>query len=312
MLNLRMCEECTTDSDFECSVMLASFVKYYRVAGLSLVLLLNLEMANSWSQNPAPRDAGSPTAVESLPTAVDAGDQIDQMITRLALANLPREFSDTKKWGGQAERWDGLELERDGLKIETRRRKKMVNHGTWKKYSAELRNPAEEFQIQIKNIHESTNGKLALEVHVASHLNIEGRQAEWVKGVQLYSVNATGHAQVRLQLSLEIGVHTNLSRFPPDLILTPSATAAKLTIEEFRIDRISKIGGEFTQQISDEVQSLLTEKMPEYEQKLVAQINKQIAQEPNGIRLSLVDAAKSKWGESLNGVLPTGGQFPIP
>ncbi len=312
MLNLRTCEQCTTNSVFECSVLRPEFVKCYRVAALSLVLLLNLDLAHSWSQSQVPRDTGSPTAAGALPTAVDAGDQIDQLITRLALANLPREFSDTKKWGGQAERWDGLEFERDGLKIETRRRKKMVNHGTWKKYSAELRNPAEEFQIQIKNIHESANGKLALEVHVASHLNIEGRQAEWVKGVQLYSVNATGHAQVRLQLSLEIGVQTNLSRFPPDLILTPSATAAKLTIEEFRIDRISKIGGEFTQQISDEVQSMLTEKMPEYEQKLVAQINKQIAKEPDGFRLSLADAAKSKWGESLNGVLPTGGQLPVP
>ena len=94
--------------------------------------------------------------------------------------------------------------------------------------------------------------------------------------------------------------------------MTPAATEAKLTIEEFRIDRISKIGGEFTQQISDEVQAMLAEKIPEQERKLVAKINKQIAAEPDGFRLSLAAAAKSKWSESLNKYLPADDQFPVP
>ena len=103
----------------------------------------------------------SAPAKTSTPTAADAGEDIDKVLTRLVLENIPHDFRETKDWGGQDERWDGLKVRREGLKIETQRRKKMVNHGTWKKYSAQLRNPNEEFTVQVKNMRETVDEKLA-------------------------------------------------------------------------------------------------------------------------------------------------------
>ena len=245
-------------------------------------------------------------STRSTPTieTIEPDDAVDRLLTTIALNNMPREFSETKDWGGQKERWDGLKIERDGLKIETRRRRKMVNHGTWKKYSASLRNPEEEFQIQIKNMRETESGELAFEIHLAAHLNIDARQAKWVKGVQLYSINATGHAAVRLIIAIEMGVKMGISNFPPDLILAPSATSADLIIDEFRIDRISKIGGEIAQQISDNVQAKLEKKIEEKEAKLLVKINGQLAKSQDEFRLSIADAMKSRWGDSLTGVIP--------
>ncbi len=238
-----------------------------------------------------------------VPKSNDAGDQIDDVLTRIILDNLPKQYEVTKDWGGQAERWDGIKLRREGWKIETSRRKKIVNHGTWKKYSASLRNPEQEFTVQIKNIHETDSGKLAFEFHLAAHLDIEGRQAEWVKGVQLYSVNAVGHARIRLLLSIEMDVKMGLSHFPPDLILIPQATEAKLMIDEFRIDRISKVGGEIAQQVSNGVRSKLDEKVAEKESKLVEKINRQLDKKKDDFRLSITDAMKSKWTQPLTGIL---------
>jgi hypothetical protein len=233
-----------------------------------------------------------------------AGEKIDSVLTRIALDSLPAKYEDVKDWGEQAKRWDGIKWSREGWKIESSRRWKMVNHGTWQKYSATMRNPEEEFSLQIKNMHETEEEKIAFEIHLAAHLNIDARQSKWVKGVQLYSVNAQGHAKVRLQVAIEMDVRMGISNFPPDIIMIPRATTARLQFDEFRIDRISKVGGEVAQQITKHARSKLDEKIEEQEQKIVAKINKQLEKKQDEFRLSISDAMKSRWTQPLSGILP--------
>ena len=44
--------------------------------------------------------------------------------------------------------------------------------------------------------------------------------------------------------------HIDVKNFPPDLIFSPTITDAEITIEEFRLDRVSKLGGEVAQQLT--------------------------------------------------------------
>ena len=261
------------------------------------------------------QDSDTPVQIKPItqspdqpPQSVDAGAEIDDVLTKIVLANMPREFEETKDWGGQDERWDGIKFHREGWRIDTNRRKKMVNDGTWKKYKASLRNPEEEFSLQIKNMHETVDGKLMLETHVAAHLDITARQSKWLKGVQLYSVSANGHAKIRLQVDIEMEVKMGLSNFPPDVILIPKATRAEIVIDEFRIDRFSKIGGEVAQKISKSVQAQLEKKIDAKEEKLVAKINKQLDKKKDDFRLSIAEAMKSKWSKPLQGILSKSGQ----
>ena len=46
----------------------------------------------------------------------DAGEKIDQLLTRLVLENIPHKFEDSKDWGRQVERWDGVKFRREGLR----------------------------------------------------------------------------------------------------------------------------------------------------------------------------------------------------
>ena len=258
--------------------------------------------AQTPSSGIAAGDQSAPHSDESNPT--HAGEEIDNLLTRIAFDSLPEKFEDTKDWGEQSKRWDGIKWRREGLKIESSRRWKMVNHGTWQKYSATMRNPEEEFSLQLKNMHETDSGKVAFEIHVAAHLNIVARQSKWVKGVQLYSVNAQGHAKVRLRVSIEMDVRMGISRFPPDIILIPKATAAKLEIDQFRIDRISKVGGEVAQQISKQVKAKLDDEIVDQEKKIIVKINKQLDKKRDEFRLSVADAMKSRWTQPLSGILP--------
>ena len=217
--------------------------------------------------------------------SIAASEKLDRLLTNLVLENLPHDFVDEKKWGQQSERWDGVDVKFKDGKLRTHRRKKKVNHGTWKRYTAELMNPQEEFAIRVTNMRQQPDAAMAFDVECSAHVKIHARQSKWVKGVQLYSLSSDGHARLNLVVSLQLDTHLDITKFPPDLIFDPKATDANIEVEEFRIDRVSKAGGEFAQQVTKGVRSVLDEKIAEKEQKLVDKINKKFRDKKKSMRL---------------------------
>ena len=253
---------------------------------------------------PAPAVAMAQDQRPAQELPIDSGVRLDQLLTNLVLENLPHDYVDDKKWGRQSERWDGVDVKFKGGKIRTHRRKKMVNHGTWKRYEVSLMNPDEEFSVRVTNMRQRPDASMAFDVECSAHVKLHGRQSKWVKGVQLYSLSADGHARLKLSVSMQLKTHLDITKFPPDLIFDPKATAAKIDVEELKIDRISKVGGEFAQQVTKGVRSSLDEKIAKKEQKLVDKINKELQEEKKSLRLSISEAAKSKWAGSAKAFLP--------
>ncbi len=245
-----------------------------------------------------------PASDTAAQTAQDE-DSLGRVITKLVLDNMPHHYHEDKDWGQQEKRWDGVKIRRDGLKLETKRRWKMVNHGTWRKYSAELIDPANEFTIAVENMRESAAGQVAFDVDFTAHLKWHARQSKWVKGVQLYSLSGDGHTHLHLKVSFTMDVALDLKKLPPDLLLHPRATAANLSIDDFRLDRISKVGGEVAQQLGRQVRSVLDEKVAEKQNKLLQKINKGIEKNQDKLRISLHDAIRSKWAKKATRLLPT-------
>ena len=243
-------------------------------------------------------------------TQTDAGEKIDKPLTRLVLENIPHEFEDTKDWGRQVERWDGVKFQREGLKIATKRRKKLVNDGTWTRYSVQLRDPKEKFSIQIKNMRESTQNKFTLEVHFVSELSLAARHSKWLRGVQLFTVSAEGFASLRLVVSVDLEITPVSLKIPPDFIVSPVVKKADIELDEFRIDRIAKIGGEVSQQITKAIRSELEEKIEKKEPKLVLRMNKEINKNRDDLRISIADSMHAKWLKTTQEFLFQAGQKP--
>ena len=243
-------------------------------------------------------------------TQTDAGEKIDKLLTRLVLENIPHEFEDTKDWGRQVERWDGVKFQREGLKIETKRRKKLVNDGTWTRYSVQLRDPKEKFSIQIKNMRESTQNKFTLEVHFVSELSLAARHSKWLRGVQLFTVSAEGFASLRLVVSVDLEITPVSLKIPPDFIVSPVVKKADIELDEFRIDRIAKVGGEVSQQITKAIRSELEEKIEKKEPKLVLRMNKEINKNRDDLRISIADSMHAKWLKTTQEFLFQAGQKP--
>ena len=274
---------------------------------VALVVVQGLLAIPGWVISiPVPGVAAAqvPSQQQDQAVPIDAGVRLDQLLTNLVLENLPHDYVDEKKWGRQSERWDGVDVKFKDGKIRTHRRKKMVNHGTWKRYTASLMNPTEEFSVRVTNMRQRPDASMAFDVECSAHVKLHGRQSKWIKGVQLYSLSADGHAKLNLSVSMQLETHLDITKFPPDLIFAPKATAANIEVKELRIDRISKAGGEFAQQVTKGVRSSLDEKIAKKEKKLVEKINKKLREEKKSLRLSISEAAKSKWAGAAKAFLP--------
>ena len=274
---------------------------------VALVVVQGLLAIPGWVISiPVPGVAAAqvPSQQQDQAVPIDAGVRLDQLLTNLVLENLPHDYVDEKKWGRQSERWDGVDVKFKDGKIRTHRRKKMVNHGTWKRYTASLMNPTEEFSVRVTNMRQRPDASMAFDVECSAHVKLHGRQSKWIKGVQLYSLSADGHTKLNLSVSMQLETHLDITKFPPDLIFAPKATAANIEVKELRIDRISKAGGEFAQQVTKGVRSSLDEKIAKKEKKLVEKINKKLREEKKSLRLSISEAAKSKWAGAAKAFLP--------
>ena len=232
--------------------------------------------------------------------------ELNQVLTNIALSNMPHQYTSDKKWGNQEKRWDGISFRRDrpGSRLETKRRYKMVNHGTWRKYSAQLVDPKQQFSVELSDVKRGDNGQTRFWLNVGADLNLDARQSKWVKGVQLYSFSAEGFAKVRLRVQCDLDIGIDFAKFPPDLILQPVVHDAKIEVEEFRLNRVSKAGGEIAQQIARRARRELDEKIAEKERKLVKKLNEEIDENRDELRISTADAVKLKWFSQHQQLLP--------
>ena len=234
----------------------------------------------------------------------DGNEAIDSILKRLVLDALPHQYSDTKKWGGQSHVYDGFRFRNDDGRLETKRVWKMANDGTWRKYSAELIDPQQQLEVHLRELRQLPDGKLAFDLVFVAHLRLHARQSKWVKGLQLYSLSADGSAKVQLALHCELSSRLDLTKFPPEILFQPDVKSAKLDVMEFRIDHVSKIGGEVAQQVTEAVRSRLRAEIDSKENDLVKKINLQLEKNRDKLRLKLADAAKLPWAPAATPLMP--------
>jgi hypothetical protein len=235
------------------------------------------------------------TAAADVP-ADTSTDGLHELLTSLVLSHIPHNYENTKHWGQTDERWDGLHLQLDHLKLKTKRRVKEVNHGTWKMYRIDLIDPQNQFHVRVENTHEVPGG-VGFDVIFTARLHLFGRMSKWVKGVQLFSISADGEAQVALRVACELKMGMDISKLPPDVLLSPQVTDADLQLIEFRILRISDVGGSVAKELGDSLRGVVEHELEDKRGKLVEKINQQIDKNRDKLRLSLHDLVASKWSD---------------
>ena len=267
-------------------------------------LLVTASLAGNPSLLQAVTTSQQTIAQPTTDSSATTSPSIDTVLTKMILRHMPLQYEDDRTWGKQEERWDGIKIRREGIKLETKRRWKMVNHGTWRKYEAQLVDPSQQFSVELSNLRNTPDGAMAFDLNVRANLNLQARQSKWVKGVQLYSLSAEGNCQIQIALSCQTRILLGMQNLPPDVIFQPRVTEAQLSVDEFRLDRVSKVGGEVAQQVTQWARSAIENKIEQQQEKLVAKLNSKLDKNRNSLKLSLADALQSKWIQQTTGHMP--------
>lgn len=219
--------------------------------------------------------------------------QFQPMLVDTILDLVPNEYESTKHWGGTKEIVSGLDVKmRDG-RLRTKRRRKDVNHGTWKRYNVTLVDPKEYFEIQVVNLVESSPGTATFDLVVRAKLDVYGRLQEWKRGVRLFSISAEAVADVELKLACQLTTKLDASHFPPDVLLRPTVANAESKLTQFKLRRLSKADGPIVREFGDGLEKILRKKLAEKDDKLASKINRQIQKNKDDLRLSVRDMVSS-------------------
>jgi hypothetical protein len=237
-------------------------------------------------------------SANSMPTP---GSQsgTDALVRSLLIQNLPREYENSKNWGQTKRRWNGVDVSLDGLRLDTKRRWKDVNHGTWSRYRAWLIDPEHSLQIRFTDARQTANQATQVDLIIDAQIGATGRLSEWNRGVQLYSFSADADAQVRLQVSCEMGLKFDATKLPPDVLLAPKVIDAKLELLAFRLNRISQADGPLVRELGERLHGDLNREIEERRTKLVEKLNRAIEKNRDHLRLSVHDLVSSGWERFL-------------
>lgn len=233
---------------------------------------------------------------EEPPDAFTPSPEFQEWITKLVREQLPSPYEKRKNWGHQAKTFDGVSVQLKDGQLQTHRKFKQANDGTWQHYKVTLQDPEEKFAIRVARIEQLTSGKVGLDVSAVAQLEVYGRQSLWEHGIQIFSLSAEADARVRLWAHCEIATRLDPTRFPPDVYLDPEVKAAKFDIPEFKLRRVGHADGPIVRSLSNAAREALEDKLREDNAKLVASLNRQIAKQEKKLKLSLADVMSSKFG----------------
>lgn len=226
---------------------------------------------------------------------------------KLLRDQLPPSYENWKKWGKTKEIISGIKVEREGLKIETRPKKKAVNHGSWSMYRIQRVDDSAPPEVTLDNLRD-VGGAVGVDLLFRDRLNFFARHALWELGVQLWSIHLDADALVDLKLTCETAVKLDVAKFPPDVILAPRVTRAIIELHDFRINRVSKADGPIVKSLSATLREIVEDEIADRNKEILDRINKQITKNESKLRFSAADLAKSKWKEAEK-FLP-GGKSP--
>jgi hypothetical protein len=204
----------------------------------------------------------------------------------LLLKNLPPTYEDNRKWGLQKSVYDGFRFRREGIKIETERKYKTVNDGTWSRYYLQFVEPEKRLKLEVHDFVTEAD-RFRFRLIVEAPLKAFGRVSRWQRDIQLISLSCNADVVVRLTVLAEVGVQANPLVFPPEFRLNPRATRAGVELIHFDVERISQLHGPLAEELGKGLRGLVDDRLKDFEEKLPDKINRELDKQKDKLQISL-------------------------
>jgi len=224
--------------------------------------------------------------------------ELDQTVRWLVLKNIPPAYEDNRKWGMLKQAYNGFRFRREGMKIETERKYRIVKHGTWSRYYVELIDPANRLLLRIDRLEPIADDRFVVETTIEAPLHAFGRISQWQRDVQLISLSTNADATARIWFRAEVGIRTNPLVFPPEVQFEPVVKDAKIELTQFEVQRISQVSGPLAEQLGNGLRKIVDDRLENYSDKLVLKMNQQLAKQQEKLKLSIgqeIQATLREW-----------------
>ena len=187
---------------------------------------------------------------------------------------IPREYERKKDWGRTRQITTGLRSSGNFFKFDVHRTKSEVNDGVWKHYRATMIEPDKNLIVRIENLRSLEAGKIAFTMFVSTKLHAWGRAKVYESGVHLISLEAEADAKVSLWLDCQIALEAAPASLLTGIAVRPQVTDARMSLDKFKLLRISDVSGPIVHELGDGLKSLIEGELKG--PKLAAKLNHSI------------------------------------
>lgn len=253
-------------------------------------------------ERPAPRRMRLATELEhaSVTPTQNELQELSHWIRWLALMNLPPNLEDNRKWGRRKDVFDGVDMKMDGWRLDTKRKWKTVNHGTWSRYYIEFIDPANQLQVDVLKLQIHPTGKrFSTSIQIVAPLKLFARVSQFQRDVQWFSISTKADAVVAMRVDCDVAIRINPLVLPPEVEFRPSVTDASIELRKFDVSEISQIHGDVAQWLGDGLHRVLNHRLANYREKLVEKMNASIAKQQSKLKLSAQAWLDSSFRKSL-------------
>jgi hypothetical protein len=224
-------------------------------------------------------DDASPPTIGGLPS-----EAVANFVAGMIADAIPHEYEKYKDWGNTKRITTGLDFKGHPWDPKIDRRKSEVNDGIWKHYRVTLVEPEKNLTVRIDNLHSLDAGRIAFTLEVAAKLHGWAQARVYEDGVPLGTYTAEGDSVVDLSIDGDIALETTPSSFLAGIAIEPHVTAARVTLDDFRLTRLGEIKGPLAHELGKGMRDLIQDELDG--PKLVEKLNHSIDKRRNKLKIT--------------------------
>lgn len=236
-------------------------------------------MCGAASAQPIPL-AISPAEESDPPAPQPLSPEATEFVRGMALLLLPNTISDDDDWGREVRIQSGLHVKRDGLRIDTSRRWKNVNHGVWRRVDATFIDPQKHFLLDIFVLPTTRDQQPGYVIRASVRFHVVGRQQNWSYGAKLMSISAEAEVRVSFEVTLRFRSELISSAGESKLRILPRVDEASVALDGYRLNRISHLKGTIAREFGRSFDELVQRRVARESGRLAEKINRKIVRKP--------------------------------